>query len=162
MSRFERWTVGVSISSLLISIVGFALVWLQLQGANESLRTGVYANMANWTLEISKMFLANPELRPYFDGGKDISPSDPLYDKAEVVAEYLLDNMDSMLEFKSYFPGGTPHQGWTNWMYDSFDESPLLRRHIEKRRRWYEPGQLWPIYQRWKADHPSAPQPQTK
>jgi hypothetical protein len=150
MSQFEKLYLIFSALSLIISAVGFSFMWLQLESANKSLKTAIYANMSNWTFELDKTFLQHPELRPYFYAGKDMDPGDPLYLKAESVAELLLDNFDSMLEFRPYFPGGAPHEGWINWMHDSFESSPVLVRTIEKEWRQYEHGPVGSFYKNWK------------
>lgn len=153
MSRFERWTLTISVISTVVTVAAFALVWLQLSNANESLRTAVYANMSNWTFELDKAALEYPELRPYFADGVDLPTTDPLYPRAAAMAEFTLDNMDSILEYERQFPSGTLHAGWRNWIYDSFSRSPILVQTIEQLSAEYRPGPLWPIYEEWKTAH---------
>jgi putative addiction module component (TIGR02574 family) len=162
MSRFETLSLLLSALSLIISAVGFSFVWLQLDSANKSLKTGIYANMSNWTFDQDKTFLEHPDLRPYFFDGKDMDPGDPRYLKAESIAELLLDNFDSELEFGPYFPGGAPHQSWTNFMHDSFDNSPILVRTIEKDWRQYEHGPIGRFYKEWQREKTSGGKDKTK
>jgi len=114
--------------------------------------------MSNWTFELDKAFLDHPELRPYFYDGKDIQQSDPLYFRAETMAEFILDNFDSIMKFDRTYPE-TLHEGWRNWIYDSFSRSPLLVRTMEKLKPEYEPGPAWPIYADWKRRHSSQSPP---
>ena len=153
MSRYEKLSFIVSVRSLIVSLLGFVLIIWSLNAANEALKRSIYGSISNWTFELDKAFLQSPELRPYFYDGKDIDTDDPLYPKAQQMAEYMLDTFDSVLEHKAYFPGtgGTPHVGWARWFYDSFDRSPILGKYIETNRRWYETSEIWPIYKRWKA-----------
>lgn len=151
MSRFERWTLAISAFSTLVTIAGFGFVWMQLRSANDSLRTGVYANMSNWTFELDKAFIEHPELRPYFYDKKDIREDDPLFAKAAAMAEFELDNFDSIMEQERYFPAGSLHEGWRRWIFNGFDKSPVLVRTIEQLRSEYEGGPGWEMYQEWKT-----------
>jgi len=155
MTMFEIMSVILSFATLLITIGGFGVLWIQLSSANDSLKTGIYTNISVWTYDLDKLFLADPWLRPYFYERVDIDSKDPNYSKVVTVAEYFIDTFDSMMTFGKYFPGGAPHEGWKNWIYDSFDTSPILARHIDELRRWYEPGPAWPIYAKWRCDHGS-------
>ena len=155
MSRYERWSVGIAFVSAVITIAGFWFLWLQLRSTNESLRAGAYSNMSSWTFDLDKAFLQYPELRPYFYAGKDIREDDPLFLRAQTMAEFLLDNFDSIMEFDRQYPG-TLHAGWRDWIYESFNRSPLLVRTLENRKAEYESGPAWKIYLQWKHDHPQT------
>jgi hypothetical protein len=156
MTRYERWSLIISGATAAVTLGGFGFIWLQLKSANDSLRTGVYANMSNWTFELDKASLEHPELRPYFYDGKDIDESDPLYPTAAAMAEFHLDTFDSIMEYNRSFAAADLHEGWSNWMMNAFDASPILVHTIEKMRSEYQPGPVWPIFQRWKARKAAA------
>lgn len=156
MTRFERLTLATTAVALAVTVGGFVVVYFQLRNANEALSGGVNASVSTWTFEIDKAFLEHPELRPYFYGGQDIAPDDPNFHKAEAMAEFLLDSFDSIESFKGDIPAGIPHEGWVNWIYDCYGNSPLLRRYAAKQSRWYQSGPAWWIYEKWKHEHPAA------
>ena len=134
-----------------VTAVGLLVVWQTLSATNNSLKYNVYITSTNWTLEIDKMFFANPELRPYFYEGKDIAPTDPQYQRAVSMAEMLIDSMDSVAAIGENFPDEVKFDGWKNWIMGTFSNSPLLVRHLEELRDWYQPQPIWKYYEEWKT-----------
>ncbi len=93
--------------------------------------------------DITRIFLAYPELRPYFYGGKDIDESNPDFHRAETVAELILDifwTMSTQAERVDISSVPQTDEGgvlWTNFVRDSFQLSPIMVRTLEKRKGWY-------------------------
>lgn len=153
MSRFERWSLLISMISLAISVFGFGAILYGFKVTNESLRTSIYTEMSNWTFELDKTFLSHPELRPYFYSGKAIDEQKDagLYSLAISVAELESDTMDSILELGEHFPAGAPNQGWQFWMEDTFNRSPIICKYLEDNRGQYV--RLYPVYEHWRKTH---------
>lgn len=137
--------------SLIISIAGFAiliitLVFLtrqtrematQTRHVGDSLKGNAYGSVASQMFAVDRVFINEPELRPYFYSGRDISNDDPLYDKVVAVAELLLDFFDSVLLQQKHFPQIWPRQWWEAYMMYSFANSPLLCGYLESVKDWY-------------------------
>jgi hypothetical protein len=62
--------------------------FVQAQHLARSVESGAYQSITTELLELHKLHLEHPELRPYFRGGRDIRPDDPNYEQALVLAEY--------------------------------------------------------------------------
>jgi hypothetical protein len=103
--------------------------------------------MRETELKINEVFLQKPELRQYFYGGVDLEENSLVYADAESAAELILDVMEHVLWQARFFPQlFTPEKSeegtqdtWKNYFHDMFILSPLLRKYLEKRQRWYSP-----------------------
>lgn len=89
--------------SLLISVAGSIGVILSLLLNRQTgifsrqLRESLSQSMTNYTLEISRLFLEHPDLRPYFFEGQLIDESHYDYLRAEALAEVILDIFWTMM-----------------------------------------------------------------
>jgi hypothetical protein len=148
---FRRFS-PYEVLSIVFSVVGLVSLYLlveQIRVANvqnqhlaRQVETGAYQSVANELLELHKLYLEHPELRPYFRGGRDIRPDDPNYPKALVLAEYQLDFFDSFWMQSQQMPQLLDRRGrawgaWTAYMQDSFSMSPVMCRHLDSVKSWY-------------------------
>jgi len=118
--------------------------FVQAQHLARSVESGAYQSIANELLELHKLYLEHPGLRPYFRDGRDIRSDDPNYGQALVLAEYQLDFFDSVWVQSEQMPHILDRQGaqWLSWlayMKDSFALSPIMCRHLDKSKTWYTP-----------------------
>src|SRR5260221_455824 len=103
---------------------------------------GISQNMMGYSLEISRLFLDHPDLRPYFFSGKTIDESHPDYLRAEAVAEVILDIFWTMMSQAKRVQGDEytneqTRQQWALYIGDCFASSPLLTGFLMKRKDWY-------------------------
>ena len=73
-----------------------------------------------------------------------MSPDNPDYQKALVLAEYQLDFFDSFWVQSQQMPELLDHKGrawmsWMTYMKASFALSPIMCRHLNSIRTWYTP-----------------------
>ncbi len=142
--------VGVTayeIMSLVFSTAGFITVIVtirQLIDQTSHLRRTVLTNateiISSFTLEVNKVFVDHPELRPYFHSGQDISDDHPEHNRALAVAELLLDYCDTIIEQKGRLPEIWPTEEATyahRYTVDMFKQSPILCRFVETHSSWY-------------------------
>ncbi len=118
--------------------------FVQAQHLARSVESGAYQSITNELLELHKLYLEHPELRPYFRRGRDIRPDDPNYEQALVLAEYQLDFFDSFWVQSEQMPHILSREGpqWLSWlayMRDSFALSPVMCRHLDSVKTWYTP-----------------------
>jgi len=140
--------------NVIFSVIGLVSLYLLLEQTRvanvqtlhvaRSVESGAYQSIANELLELHKLYLEHPELRPYFRGGRDMRPGDPNYDKALVLAEYQLDFFDSFWVQSQQMPELLDHRGraWASWMTymrESFALSPIMCRHLDSIKTWYTP-----------------------
>lgn len=118
--------------------------FVQAQHQARSVESSAYQSITTELLELHKLYLEHPELRPYFRGGRDIRPDDPNYEPALVLAEYQLDFFDSFWVQSEQMPNildrrGPAWQSWLAYMRDSFALSPIMCRHLASIKSWYTP-----------------------
>jgi hypothetical protein len=118
--------------------------FVQAQHLARTVESSAYQSITTELLELHKLHLEHPDLRPYFRSGRDMRPDDPNYDRALVLAEYQLDFFDSFWVQSEQMPHILDRQGpawlsWINYMRDSFKLSPIMCRHLESVKTWYTP-----------------------
>lgn len=137
--------------SLVISVIGFIGVIISLWLLNR--QTGVFKSqlmeslaqsMTDYSLEISRLFLQHPDLRPYFFEGQVINEGHPDYRRAEALAEVILDIFWIMMAQAKRvrgreFRNEETRTQWAIYMGDCFATSPLLSSFLTKRKEWYGP-----------------------
>jgi hypothetical protein len=103
--------------------------------------------ITNNSLAVDKLFITNPEMRPYFYYNKPIEKDDKLYEQACATAEYLLDYFDSLLLHLNLSPYLEDYyrKSWEATIIDSFLWSPILRSYLEENRTWFSP-ELYALY----------------
>jgi len=125
--------------TLILLIIQNRNITMQTKLSLESLEGNVYGTVMSQVLAQDELFIKNPEMRPYFYHGKDLSPDDPLYHKVMGAAEYLLDCYDSLEKQLKHYPHLWIHEkkGWEANTIDMFAWSPVLCRYLEASRDWY-------------------------
>jgi hypothetical protein len=93
------------------------------------------------------IFINNPELRPYFYDGLDISEGEELYNKVSSTAEFLIDYFDAYLIQATTFPQTWANRPWDNYMLYVFRNSPIICRFLLMHRDWYD-GSLEKVLER--------------
>jgi hypothetical protein len=144
------------ISAIVIAVTVIILIiqtWILYKEAGAALDASSaqsFAQMLETELKINEVFLRKPELRQYFYGGVHLEENSPVYADAESAAELFLDIMEHVLWQARFFPQFFAPQKteksevvykdtWNNYFHDMFISSPLLRKYLEKRQRWYSP-----------------------
>jgi hypothetical protein len=141
LTPYEVVTLLLSISGL----VSLFFIAQQVRTASEQARTAKIQTQAlttqsvmNQLLQLDNLFINNPELRPYFYYGKEISEGDKNYDKALAVAEFQLDFFDSYLTQSEYLTlRAEERQNWEKYIVDSFSNSPIMCMRLKDAPGWY-------------------------
>ena len=108
-----------------------------------SMKSSMYEIMNVQTLEIDKIFLERPHLRPYFYDSKDPSKirDEKTLHEVMIVAEYQLDFFDLVMTQLDYIPTDEDSQedkaNWKKYFEDSFAKSPALCKRIGDNPDWY-------------------------
>jgi hypothetical protein len=149
MTSYEALSLIVWTVSSLAVIVSLYLVYRQTsifakqtEYVARSLVESQSESLNNQSHEISRIFIAYPELRPYFYHGQPIEEDHPDYHRAEAVAELILDIFWSMSnQARRSAPGELDRDGsgklWQAFVGDSFAQSPILVKTLTKRQNWY-------------------------
>jgi hypothetical protein len=147
LSKFQRLYLTFSAIGLGISALGFTAVIVSIRTAREQMansaaqtRLQVRDRTLGNMLALDRVFLDHPELRPYFYDGKDLDKSDPRFAQVEAVAEMHLDVFDYALNYRLQFPNEYHFpEGHESFIREMLAQSPVMRRHLEKKAAWYSP-----------------------
>lgn len=126
--------------TLILLVLQNRVIVTQTQYTLESVERNVFGVVTNQNLAEDAIFVRNPELRPYFYGGQDITKADPLYNKVQATAEFLLDYFESLTTQLRKYPLVWRHEkeSWEKNIIDMLCWSPVLCRYIDRHRGWYD------------------------
>ena len=132
--------------SLLISFAGaisLVFIFIQTMQATANMKASMYATMTIQTLEMDKILLEHPQLRPYFYEKWDPSglTDYETRNKVTIIAEYQLDYFDLVMTQLDYIPtdqdSEEDKETWKKYFADSFANSPALCKRITDKPGWY-------------------------
>lgn len=130
------------LATLLMSLTGLVSLFLISQQVNTAKRQAkalTTQSVMSQLLEVDKLFIKDPELRPYFYSRKVISEDDPNYNKVLAIAEFQLDFFDSYLTQSEYLTLSTDEekQNWEKYIVDSFANSLPMCQRLKDAPGWY-------------------------
>jgi hypothetical protein len=129
------------------TIVFAALQWQQgnkaADRANETAIQAVYQRMTNEWRDHLQTFIKSPELRPYFEGGKELGADDKNREIVLAVADVRLDVMDAILTYAALHGYEKEIGGWRKTFASAFSASPVLCSRIRETEANY--GLIVPI-----------------
>jgi hypothetical protein len=116
MSASEVVSLAVSSSALVAVVVSNVFYARQARemrtqtlNASRDLALSAHESMKTWYIEIGRIFIEHPELRPLFyadeRNGPLVEPSTANRLRAATVAEHLLDSMEDAADFESNCSG---------------------------------------------------------
>jgi hypothetical protein len=146
--------------SLVISILGFTLIVIGLRvnsqqvainadqlrlNTAQSLRTeksmcsNVQIAVLNHVVNLDRLFMDKPYLRPYFYDGREVSETEEKFDELSATSEMVLDIFDLVADQSRKNPECWDRPKlWDEWIIDTFSTSPILRDTLSKYSTWYE------------------------
>lgn len=144
-STYELLNVVFSGLALCVSVFGLIYVVRSLESVERQLENSAFQTINEQMLEQDKIFIENPEIRPYFYDGVSFSDEDrkntKLVNQVKAVADSRLDFYDLLWTQSDYIEelrvGGPGWQAWACFMRHSFDRSPALRERLVEVERWY-------------------------
>lgn len=124
----------LGILGILILIATVSVYVFQWKEYAKQTRAQVYQNVASEVLNLDRIFIERPYLRPYFYGGE--TPSQEHQQEAEALAEMYHDFFDSLDTQKAALPE-YPWRNWLYWTATLYRESPVMRRFFRENGWWY-------------------------
>ena len=128
--RMERSRLRLQIVQTIASLIGMTAIviaYIQFQEGERREEQSVYRTIsADWN-EHLRLFIEQPQLRPYFFDAKPVAAGDPNADAVFAVAAVRLDLMDSILAHmnaRGWSRDATA--GWREEFKDAFASSPAL------------------------------------
>lgn len=142
MTTYETLSLIFSIAGSIGVVVSLWLLYRQNRIFNRQLVESQSRSITDYSLEISRLFLANPDLRPFFFSGQAIAEDHPDYLRAESLAEVILDIMWTMMTEASRIDSRElsmkdGRDAWNAYVDGFFEGSPLLVSFLTKRGDWY-------------------------
>ena len=108
----------------------------QSKSLEESIRVQVYQGISSDMLEIDRVFIEHPELRPYFYESIELSQDSPLYKMALSIAEMKLDFYDTVLHQMPHFLQPLA-SNWKDGIRYAFALSPVMKTVLDTHKTWY-------------------------
>ena len=100
LSFYEKLSVTISF----LGALSIGSIFVQFTQTRTDLKASMYATITTQTLEVNKMFLEYPELRPYFYDGTALSQADAnTLNRVMILAESKLDYFDLVHDAKGLF-----------------------------------------------------------
>jgi len=125
-----------AIGGLVITIVGFYLVYHQIRQIERSIRSDTYSKIFAQAFEVAKILAERPALRPYFYDNVDPTLGSSNICELNAIAEIVAD----LLEHITYQHNNLPPESWVKWVnfiQSMYRTSPVLRSYLERNRSWY-------------------------
>jgi hypothetical protein len=115
LTEAVKWT---DVAQLLVTIIGFVFVVLQLGSLRRQIEGDTHADLYGQYMEMGKLFLRKPHLRPYF------------YDSTEI--DMMCELITTLLEHAALQRHNLPGESWADcwraYTYARFDSSSVLRQ----------------------------------
>jgi hypothetical protein len=122
--------------SVLISLLTVVFLYFQASALTRSLRTESYQHIVTSQIEIDKLFLVHPELRPFLY--EDVELPDPeteLGRKARVIIDIALNVIDSTHQQRHLIP----KEMLPSWLHYASETTnrPAVKQFLKENPYWY-------------------------
>jgi hypothetical protein len=138
--------VYLPLFAIVISIGSLIYLSLQIRNNSTSTIASLYEEVAERMLDIDKLFLSYPEMRPYFYDSKTLPPSSKVmeYHRCLAMAETFLDFMDLVIVLRDITDNYKTSRvfrkhlsEWSNYFLDVYSTSPVIRKFLKEHEDWY-------------------------
>jgi len=119
------------VAGVVVTVAGFFFVYYQIKQINRAGRASTHASIFSHSLELTRLMLDHPEVRPYLYDGKDIAEGDPAYNQVMLACEMLAD----FYEHVSLQRENLPKQSldcWDKAMARRYLKNPVLEKYVEE------------------------------
>jgi len=140
---------GVIVNGLAFVGVIVSLLLLRAQGLTQRDATlaVAYQNMAAQMADVTRFFVDNSDLRPYFFGGKALPASPDEHDRVLAVAEMYVNFIDNVLTQSPVLKRAGIAADWEAYFLDVYRTSPAIREFWSAHGSgWYAHSPLTSLY----------------
>jgi hypothetical protein len=134
----SSWTSDVQ---AIASIIGFVVVIYQIWRLKLTIQGDTHSKLYTHYLEVTKLLLQKPELRPYFYEGKTLDaklPADAeLRQQVEMMSEVFLGLLEHAVLQRKNLPGDSWNNCWKAYVRERYTTSPELARFFRANQKWY-------------------------
>jgi len=136
--------LAVALFGNFVLTVSVILVGIQVREMTRQSRHGVQATLAsvyqamnNEMMQINRLFVDRPSLRPYFYEDRELAEESPEErDRIDATAELFVNFIDNVLTQMPLLPGHLA-QPWRTYFASVTTTSPVLREFWKRHREWY-------------------------
>jgi hypothetical protein len=130
-SYFMPFTTWIAIAAAILSALGALMAWI----ANKRART-VNANgqIGSILLQLNRIFVEQPELRPYFIEGGKLPKSQE--QKAKALASMYLNTLETIWSMEEIM-NDSDRAAWIKYIPHQTRTVPIINELYESQREWY-------------------------
>ena len=136
--------LAVALFGNLVLIVSVILLGLQVREMTKQSSHGVRATLASVyqamndnMLQINRLFVDRPSLRPYFYGEQELNDESPEErERVDATAELFINFIDNVLTQMPLLPSNLA-QPWRTYFAGVTTSSPVLCEFWKRHREWY-------------------------
>ncbi|MES2905741.1 MAG: hypothetical protein V4691_01720 [Pseudomonadota bacterium] len=145
LSYYEKCTLVLHLAGIVVTVIGLIAIYATLSVSNKQMEQSIkqtkltlHDKTLGYALELDRIFIENPDLRPYFYENRDITEKDPKFRRVLSIAEMHLDTFTFALKARSDYPIDHPFPAETEaWIHDVVKSSPIMQRYLQERKDWY-------------------------
>lgn len=131
----------VALGTLGVTVVGLALVIVQLHQLGTSVRSAAHAAIYAQGAAFRVHLVEFPHLRRFFFDGATIAPGDEHYERALTIAELFLNHLEQIAVTIDSF-GRRNRAPLEAYITNALSTSPLMKGHLAEHRARYSPALL--------------------
>ncbi|MET9271212.1 hypothetical protein [Kribbella sp. NPDC003557] len=124
------------ILSLIAVLVAVGSAAIAYQIGRRSLRITTYRSATDLVLEVDRVFIEHPELRPYFYDSEVCAPGHQHYNQVMAVAELELDVLECIWDARDSY-SDDDYKSWAEYIKGVFETSPAVSRLYADNEDWY-------------------------
>jgi len=132
----------IEVVTIAIAIAALIFTGVQTFNSTKATNAQIWQGLTQESLEIAKIMVDHPEIRPYFYEGINIDRNNQDYNRVMAVAEMYLDLLESFHDDYVRGIGGMEEDGddWSYWQAyfrDMFRTSPVITKMSIEKQNWY-------------------------
>lgn len=126
--------------AVLALIVSMAATAYSYRLGRRDLQVTTYQGATDLTLQMDRLFIEYPMLRPYFYGGEAVPAADggdpDLRNRVLAAAEFVLDIVECIWDHRHSY-AKDDREAWKKWIHDVFASSPACCELYSENVDWY-------------------------
>ncbi|WP_330460543.1 hypothetical protein OIB37_28885 [Streptomyces sp. NBC_00820] len=119
--------------AVLVSVIA---AWMATRVSAKTHETTSYHAGTDLFMEVNRVFVEHPEVRPYFYDGKELTEGDPNSNRVQAVAELMLDVFEWIWHRREGITEAD-RQAWADYVGQMFRLSPALRKYHLDHLAWH-------------------------
>lgn len=154
----ESIHLWIQIIGGIVTIISVILLVVQLNQTNKAIKNATRNEIYGRMVEIDRMFVENPELRPYFYSGltvKEVNyllnppriPDKIFCKKVDAATELMTDFFAQVVQGLDDLPDST-FNGWACYIEKILINSPSIREFYNSEQSWYENERAAKIFEK--------------